>query len=560
MEWLIFLSLLICGLMIFFIRGILEEKKKEKEFLRQLKENYGKNPDREYEFQEYEVISRYYKTRHQEGFTVDDLTWEDLGMDFLYKSMNYTMSSAGDEYFYYLLRTPFFSMKELKERERLISYFMEKEEERRILQNKFHKMGRTKKASITDYLNWLENVQEEGNLGHYTASILLVISLMIMAFSPSIGVLLFIGVVSFNIKTYLTRKGEIGPYLVTFAYILRMLKEIEEFQSLTIPGCEHYLERMMEARRKFQKFQKGSYILMSSGKPTGSILEIPLEYMRMFLHIDLIKFNKMLKQLKSLRGEVEEILFIIGYLESMISIGAFRKSLPYYTVPQFSKELHIHCEGLAHPLLENPVSCSLKEERGVLVTGSNASGKSTFLKAVAVNILLAQTIHTVYANYYEGAFVRLYSSMSLRDNLLSGESYYMAEIKALKRILDASKKEAEPPVFCFVDEVLRGTNTIERIAASSKILKTLTSERSLCFAATHDVELTYILESIYTNYHFEEEVRKEDIYFSYELHKGRAMTRNAIKLLKIMGYENNLVQEAEELASHFIEKGYWESV
>ncbi len=560
MEWLIFLAVLISGLMILFIRGLIEEKKKEKEFLRQLKDNYGKKPDREYEFQEYEVISRYYKTHSQKGFTIDDITWEDLGMDLLYKSMNHTMSSAGDEYFYYLLRTPSFSLKELKERERLIAYFMEKEEDRRILQNKFHKMGRTKKASITDYLNWLENVQEEENLGHYIASILFVLSFIIMAFSPSFGVLCFIGVVSFNIKTYLTRKGEIGPYLTTFAYILRMLKEIEEFQSFTISGCEGYLERIIEARKKFQKFQKGSYILMSSGKPTGSIFEIPLEYMRMFLHIDLIKFNKMLKQLKSLRGEVEEILFIIGYLESMISIGAFRQSLPYYTVPYFSKELHIHCEGLAHPLLENPVSCSLKEERGALVTGSNASGKSTFLKAVAVNILLSQTIHTVYANYYEGVFVRLYSSMSLRDNLLSGESYYMAEIKALKRILDASKKEEQPPVFAFVDEVLRGTNTVERIAASSKILKTLASGRCLCFAATHDVELTYILEKVYTNYHFEEEVREEDIYFSYELYKGRAMTRNAIQLLKIMGYENSLVQEAEELASRFMEKGYWESV
>lgn len=560
MEWLIFLSILILGLMIFLIRGLIEEKKKEKEFLRQLIENYGRNPDREYEFQEYEGISRYYKTHRREQFTIDDITWKDLGMDFLYKSMNHTMSSAGDEYFYYLLRTPSFSLKELKERERLITYFMEKEEERRILQNKFHKMGRTKKASITDYLNWLENVQEEGNLGHYMASVLLMAALIIMAFFPSFGVLLLIGVISFNIKTYLARKGEIGPYLTTFVYILRMLKEIEEFQSLNIFGCKDYLKRMMEARKKFQKFQKGSYILMSSGRPTGSILEIPLDYMRMFLHIDLIKFNKMLKQLKGLRGEVEEILFIIGYLESMISIGAFRKSLPYYTVPQFSKELFIHCKGLAHPLLENPVSCSLKEERGVLVTGSNASGKSTFLKAVAVNILLAQTIHTVYANHYEGTFVRLYSSMSLRDNLLSGESYYMAEIKALKRILDASKKEDQPPVFCFVDEVLRGTNTVERIAASSKILKTLASDRSLCFAATHDVELTYILESIYTNYHFEEEVREEDIYFSYELHKGRAMTRNAIKLLKIMGYENSLVQESEELASRFIENGFWESV
>ena len=205
MEWLIFLAVLISGLMIFFIRGLIEEKKKEKEFLRQLKDNYGKKPDREYEFQEYEVISRYYKTHSQKGFTIDDITWEDLGMDLLYKSMNHTMSSAGDEYFYYLLRTPSFSLKELKERERLIAYFMGKEEDRRILQNKFHKMGRTKKASITDYLNWLENVQEEENLGHYIASILFVLSFIIMAFSPSFGVLCFIGVVSFNIKTYLKR-------------------------------------------------------------------------------------------------------------------------------------------------------------------------------------------------------------------------------------------------------------------------------------------------------------------------------------------------------------------
>lgn len=89
--------------------------------------------------------------------------------------------------------------------------------------------------------------------------------------------------------------------------------------------------------------------------------------------------------------------------------------------------------------------------------------------------------------------------MSLRDNLTNNESYYIVEIKSIKRILDSINDEI--PTLCFVDEVLRGTNTIERIAASSHILKSLTDKNALCFAATHDIELTNILENIYSNYH-----------------------------------------------------------
>ena len=83
----------------------------------------------------------------------------------------------------------------------------------------------------------------------------------------------------------------------------------------------------------------------------------------------------------------------------------------------------------------------------------------------------------------------------------------MVEIKSLKRIVDRAKEEGEP-VLCFIDEVLRGTNTVERIAASTEILSLLAQKNALCFAATHDIELSYILDEIYTNYHFEEEVRE----------------------------------------------------
>ena len=132
----------------------------------------------------------------------------------------------------------------------------------------------------------------------------------------------------------------------------------------------------------------------------------------------------------------------------------------------------------------------------------------------------------------------------------------MVEIKALKRILDTISENGQP-VLCFVDEVLRGTNTVERIAASTQILKSLTGRKCICFAATHDIELTHLLEKDYTNYHFSEEIEDNDIFFSYKILDGRATTRNAIKLLGIMGYEPGIIHEAEKIASDFIQTGSW---
>ena len=113
--------------------------------------------------------------------------------------------------------------------------------------------------------------------------------------------------------------------------------------------------------------------------------------------------------------------------------------------------------------------------------------------------------------------------------------------------------------FCFVDEVLRGTNTIERIAASAQILKSLSCDNVLCFAATHDIELTYMLEDSYSNYHFQEEVieEKNDILFDYILYSGRAVSRNAIKLLSMIGYEKEIIKRAERSAEEFLKKGEW---
>ena len=312
-------------------------------------------------------------------------------------------------------------------------------------------------------------------------------------------------------------------------------------------------------------FIRNAYLIVYVEKGNGNPLGIVLDYLRMLFYLDLIQFNNALRAVRGHLSEIDEMATLIGKIETAVVIGSYRSSLEgEYCVPaiRFEKDAdrHMVIEQFYHPLLSEPVKNSIDAERGVLLTGSNASGKSTFLRATALNAVLAQTIHTCLARRYEAPVFRVYSSMSLKDDLAGGQSYYMVEIKSIKRILDEVKraKEEQCCVLCFVDEVLRGTNTVERIAASTQIMKMLARGHVICFAATHDVELTKLLDQEYANYHFEERIEEEDVFFPYKLMPGPAVTRNAIALLKVLGYEEQIIREAESMAERFLAEGKWQ--
>src|SRR5699024_17277 len=123
--------------------------------------------------------------------------------------------------------------------------------------------------------------------------------------------------------------------------------------------------------------------------------------------------------------------------------------------------------------------------------------------------------------------------------------YFVTEIKSLRRILEAVRRG---PCACFVDEILRGTNTPERLAASTAVLRWLHGPDCLCAAATHDLELTRILREEYACFHFRERLENGEILFDYRLYPGPSRTRNAIGLLRVMGLDADIVDEAERLA------------
>jgi DNA mismatch repair ATPase MutS len=227
-------------------------------------------------------------------------------------------------------------------------------------------------------------------------------------------------------------------------------------------------------------------------------------------------------------------------------------------VPEFSQSDEIVIDNIVHPLLSKPVANTVTLKRSSLITGSNASGKSTFVKAVAINAILAQTIHTCLAKQFIMKPCFVVTSMAVSDDIMAGDSYYIAEIKSLKRVLEGLNGDVR--CLCFIDEILKGTNTIERIAASASILKFLSSGNCLAIAATHDIELTEMAESYFDNYHFQEHISNDGISFDYEIYDGRSTTKNAIQLLKFMHYDAGIIKKADELASTFERDRTWQKL
>lgn len=555
MEYLVLAGLIVFIVLFIFIKGTYDEKKKEKQFIKDLYKNYGQFPNKKYETAQYNSIRKYFEN-HKEGFFIDDITWNDLDMDAVFMQMNHTYSSAGEEYLYHRLRTPFMEEKALKKQEEKVRFFMENEDTRVKMQVLFAKAGKTGKFSIYEYLEFLNTVKDVSNWKHYLSIIAFLAAIVFIFFSSSLGIFCTIAVICYNMCTYFKYKSETEPYIISFGYIMRMIRMAEMIVKEDLSVLSEENEKLKELIQQFNKFRSGSWWLMSPTRMNGAgdPLSIVFDYVRMVFHIDIIKFNKMMVEVRGHKREIDTILGIAGSIEAAIAIGAYRASMEAWCVPEFTEGI-ICLEEAYHPLIENPVKNSISAKKGVLLTGSNASGKSTFLKTVAINAILAQTIYTCPAKKYAGDFYHIYSSMALRDNLGSGESYYIVEIKSLKRIIDAGVCGAK--ILCFVDEVLRGTNTVERIAASTQILKSFAGHNTVCFAATHDIELTTLLEKDFENYHFEEEVRDGDVFFNYELQEGKARTRNAIKLLSVMGYEKGIIDKAENMAKIFVRDGVW---
>lgn len=484
---------------------------------------------------------------------VDELTWDDLDMDEVFFRLNACQSTVGDVWQYAALHFPQ-KEEELRLRAERIEHIAAKPDLRLKLQIIFAKLGRRNMAGLD-----ISAFDAEQMTFQYRTLFRL------LAFAPFLGLFLFfvsyklaagwllISLVA-NIVLSIWAKTKNAANFYSIRYLSAMLGTAQKLAVLLKDDLPGDALQLKERQKSFFTFRK-SLILLNINQTFENLgLVDPLS----FFLLPILSYAKIASNLAENQAYTLQLIRDLGELDMAVSIVSFRQSLPYtHTQPHFLEQPGLEMEKIYHPLLEEPIANSVYFKKGSLITGSNASGKSTFIKAVAINCILAQTIYTCTAQRFCLHPGLVVTSMAVQDNIIDGDSYFVAEIKSMKRLVQKAQHEY---CYLFVDEILKGTNTIERVAASAAVLQYIAQLNAVCTAATHDIELTYMLEKVYQNFHFGERIEDGSVRFDYLLREGPATGRNAIRLLSELGFPETITGEAENLVDEFEKTGLWRCV
>lgn len=225
-------------------------------------------------------------------------------------------------------------------------------------------------------------------------------------------------------------------------------------------------------------------------------------------------------------------------LEALNALANFADLHPDYTYPTVQAEGGLAAQKMGHPLIPSAHKVCNDfhlDQLGevVIITGSNMAGKSTFLRTLGVNLVLAYAGAPVNAAQFETGLYRLYSCIRVTDSLNDGISYFYAEVKRLKGLLDHLGARDSLPVFFLIDEIFRGTNNRERLIGSRSFIKALVQQNGFGLIATHDLELVKLADDMPTihNAHFREEIQAGRMVFDYTLRQGPCPTTNALKIM-----------------------------
>jgi DNA mismatch repair ATPase MutS len=321
---------------------------------------------------------------------------------------------------------------------------------------------------------------------------------------------------------------------------------------------EHIENISLSGRNEVRKFlspifkneQKPSLLLKRLEKLSEMIAVRGNPFIKIILNVlmpwDVYLSIRLLKCRDEIKNNLPDWLNILYELEALNSLANFAYLNPDFTFPEIlqgdnSKYVFVS-NNLGHPLIPESEKITnnfslQKEKEIVIITGSNMSGKSTFIKTIGVNLCLAYAGAPVNADKLTVSLFRLFTCIKVTDSVTDGISYFYAEVKRLKKLLDEAKVECSKPLFFLIDEIFSGTNNKERSIGSRAYIKAL-AELEVCGAvATHDLNLINSEKDIkcVSNFHFREDISNGKMVFDYKLHPGPCPTTNAIRVMQLAG-------------------------
>ncbi|MHB8797946.1 MAG: MutS-related protein [Thermoanaerobaculia bacterium] len=474
---------------------------------------------------------------------VDARTAADLDFDALFARVDRCASAVGQQWLWARLRTPAGEPEALEHFDALVTALGEPGVSRDGLRRSL--------ARLTGASSYLLPYVLHGELParpatYRLAPVLTGAALGAVAASFALGVpgvLALVAICAVNAVVRLSFRAKVAPVLGSLPAVRSLLKTALD---LARPGSglpDGLRARLEETIAPLHGLLRTTGWLAIETDARDELSRLFYEYVNLVFLLDVNALLFSLETLSKRRDALRALFDTVGETDGALSTAAFRESLPFWCRPRIvATREGLAAEEAFHPILEAPVPSSVALDSSLLVTGSNMSGKTTFLKTLGVNALLARTLTTCAARRWEAPAFEVVSAMGRNESLTEGTSYYLAEVRRVGELIEATA--GTTPRLFLLDELFRGTNTLERIAAGKAVLARLARGPHLVAVASHDLELVPLLHGAYVPYHFREEIAGGVLSFDYRLRPGPSSTRNAIALLAWAAYPPEVVADA----------------
>ncbi|MEM6526103.1 MAG: DNA mismatch repair protein MutS [Bacteroidota bacterium] len=535
------LFLLLFVLIIVYISAERAKKVKTRQALEQVIEDWQQaRPKKEhYNFLK---ISRYVNYSNEDFHRLSGQTIDDLDFEKLFKFIDRTTSKVGQQFLYKKLLEPTNSTRD--ESEDHIKLFIEYKELRENTQAELLKLSDEDAYSITSLLYESSLVKPKW-FKLLKLNLALILILILLSLQFPISLIFLILPFSLNVYLHLWNKNNTFHYFRSVPQLLKLIHVAEKLAKSQSPIAD----KVLKSVQRLSTIKKNARLIkFNEGGLQNEVGQYLSDLFKSLFLVEILTLFKISEELKDKKSDIHTLFRFVGHLDACISIASLRGSKLNTCKPTFTtskKELYI--KGAYHPLLKNCTPNDLViKDKSILITGSNMSGKSTFLRTVAINSILAQTIYTCFAEEYRAPILKQFSSIRIDDDLFQGKSYFFEEVGVMGTLIEAT----QGPYQCLflLDEVFKGTNTVERVAAAKAILSYLNRGDSIVLVATHDIELAEMLKGEYDLYHFTEIIENKKLHFDHTIKHGALKTRNAIKLLELAEYPNEVLDEAKRIS------------
>ena len=474
--------------------------------------------------------------------TLDDKTWRDLELAAFFRELDTTVTRPGSQYLYKQLRTYEFDADASAQRYATYRLLVTNAPQREELQLALAGLQTDSAAYIVDVLFGPPAL----NLGHprllYAWALCCVASIALVVISSLglwvLAVILFVNaVVLYRISPRLRRDTEAliqGRRLLAVADRLGSVAFYDSIPQLAVLHAER------RKRTRLRKDLRWLTLLSDTSTPWGGLPVV----VNWFCLAWLVAYSRAVRRFTASRHEWASTFELVASVDAAIAVASFLHRTPVHCRATITNEAKIAVRDGYHPLIARPVPNSLVlTHRSALVTGSNMSGKTTYVKMVGINIILGHTLGFCLATSATIPASLVMASVRSDQSVESGKSAYLAEVEAIGKFVGrAAVGECRGFI---IDEPFSGTNTVERTAVTKAVLDAISAHGQV-LATTHDLELQHLLADRFDFFYFREDPTVEG-FFDFKVHPGTSNERNAIRVLERMGFPSEIVSAASSI-------------